>query len=33
MHAMIFLQTLVAGEQGLFKPATLTPMRRYALSS
>jgi cytochrome c oxidase subunit I len=30
-HAMSFFQTLVAGEQGLFKPATLTPMQKMTL--
>ncbi|MBE3109818.1 MAG: cbb3-type cytochrome c oxidase subunit I [Acidobacteria bacterium] len=28
---MSFFQTLVAGEQGLFKPATLTPMQKMTL--
>jgi cytochrome c oxidase subunit 1 len=28
---MSFLQTLIAGEQGLFKPATLTPMQKMTL--
>jgi cytochrome c oxidase subunit 1 len=31
MHAMTFFQTLLAGEQGLFKPATLTPMQKMTL--
>ena len=28
---MSMLETLVAGERGLFKPATLTPMQKMAL--
>src|SRR4030042_142633 len=31
MHAMTFYETLVSGEQGLFKPATLTPMQKMTL--
>src|SRR4030042_1097651 len=31
MHAMTFYETLLSGEQGLFKPATLTPMQKMTL--